>query len=270
MTLQYCIQCGHSIKVEFILEDDIGPASIAKVGGLGFNPQWLPMHFFLQYVSILIYHQLLTTSCLPPVAYHQLLLVTKYEGCGVYSSALTPIKTNLIDHSPAYGHGNPRFGKDPQRDTDLSRQVTYIAQAACLQYGFWRPINLFTNTIMIHFHHLLSTQLLMTAGLTQQQSHTMGIDCPCMDIHVECKMGSCIHPSIHLAMEGGLSLHVTYMQNARCICMAWFLHPSVHPSCNGGWTVLACDIHVECKMHGMVLASIRPSILQWRVDCPCM
>ena len=35
-------------------------ASTAKVGGLGFDSQWLPM---LQYVSILIYHQLLTTSC---------------------------------------------------------------------------------------------------------------------------------------------------------------------------------------------------------------
>ena len=41
-------------------------ASTAKVGGLGFDPQWLPIHFSLQYVSILIYHQLL-----PPVVVNQ-------------------------------------------------------------------------------------------------------------------------------------------------------------------------------------------------------
>ena len=49
-------------------------ASTAKVGGLGFDPQWLPMHFFLQDVSMLIYHQLLTTS-----SYHQLLLIRSYK-----------------------------------------------------------------------------------------------------------------------------------------------------------------------------------------------
>ena len=43
-------------------------ASTAKVGGLGFDSQWLPMYL---YVSILIYHQLLTTS-----SYHQLLLIS--------------------------------------------------------------------------------------------------------------------------------------------------------------------------------------------------
>ena len=53
-------------------------ASTAKVGGLGFDPQWLPMHFFLPYVSILIYYQLLTTS-----SYHQLLLVTKTNHASV-------------------------------------------------------------------------------------------------------------------------------------------------------------------------------------------
>ena len=36
-------------------------ALTAKVGGLGFDSQWLH-NFFLQYVSILIYHQLLTNS----------------------------------------------------------------------------------------------------------------------------------------------------------------------------------------------------------------
>ena len=46
-------------------------ASTGKVGGLGFNSKWLPMHFSLQFVSILIYHQLLTTS-----SYHQLLLIS--------------------------------------------------------------------------------------------------------------------------------------------------------------------------------------------------
>ena len=46
-------------------------ALTTKVGGLGFDSQWLPMHFCLQYVSILIYHQLLTTS-----SYHQLLLIS--------------------------------------------------------------------------------------------------------------------------------------------------------------------------------------------------
>ena len=35
----------------------------AKVGGLGFDSQWLPRHFFSQFVSMLIYHELL---------YHQL------------------------------------------------------------------------------------------------------------------------------------------------------------------------------------------------------
>ena len=43
----------------------------AEVGGLGFDSQWLPMHFFLQFVSILIYHQLLTSS-----SYCQLLLIS--------------------------------------------------------------------------------------------------------------------------------------------------------------------------------------------------
>ena len=33
--------------------------STAKIGGLGFDSQWLPKFFFLQYVSILIYQQFL-------------------------------------------------------------------------------------------------------------------------------------------------------------------------------------------------------------------
>ena len=37
-------------------------ASTAKVGGLGFDSQWLPMHFSLQFVSILIYHMILIIS----------------------------------------------------------------------------------------------------------------------------------------------------------------------------------------------------------------
>ena len=39
-------------------------ASTAKVGGLGFDSQWLPMHFSVQFVS--------TTSCLPTSSYHRL------------------------------------------------------------------------------------------------------------------------------------------------------------------------------------------------------
>ena len=46
-------------------------ASTAKVGGLGFDSQWLAHAFFLWYVSILFYHQLLTTSY-----YQRLLLIS--------------------------------------------------------------------------------------------------------------------------------------------------------------------------------------------------
>ena len=46
-------------------------ASTAKVGGLGFDSLYVVAHaFFLQYVSILIYHQFTTSS------YHQLLLIS--------------------------------------------------------------------------------------------------------------------------------------------------------------------------------------------------
>ena len=30
--------------------------ALAEVRGLGFDPQWLPRHFFSQFVSMLIYH----------------------------------------------------------------------------------------------------------------------------------------------------------------------------------------------------------------------
>ena len=42
-------------------------ASTAKVGGLGFDSQWLPKHFFSQFVSMLIYHHLVYQQFLPPV-----------------------------------------------------------------------------------------------------------------------------------------------------------------------------------------------------------
>ena len=52
-------------------------ASISKVGGLGFNSQWLPKHFFSELVPMLIYHQLLYQQVLPPA----ISIVTKSCTC---------------------------------------------------------------------------------------------------------------------------------------------------------------------------------------------
>ena len=122
---------------------------------------------------------------------------------------------------------------------------------------------------MIHFHHLLSTQLLMTAGLTQKQSHT--IDGPCMG-HT-CRMqdawhGSCIHPSIHLAMEGGLSLHVTYrtaslLRPARCYA------PPPPPIFGQNYCIGLFDLHYTPPPAGR---SSRFTVLQFLhvyVCCKC-
>ena len=54
--------------------------STAEVGGLGFDSQWLPMHF-VQFVSILIYHQLLTTS-----SYCRLLLISTVQLLGIVNN----------------------------------------------------------------------------------------------------------------------------------------------------------------------------------------
>ena len=66
-------------------------ASTAKVGGpwVRFSVA-IPMHFFLQFVSILIYHQLLTTS-----SYRQLLLISIVTKIIVYSSLL---RSKLLEH----------------------------------------------------------------------------------------------------------------------------------------------------------------------------
>ena len=50
-----------------LLHSSVIRASTAKVRGLEFDSQWLPMHFFSQY-SILIYHKLLTTSSYPQLS----------------------------------------------------------------------------------------------------------------------------------------------------------------------------------------------------------
>ena len=44
-------------------------APTAKVLALGFESQWLPFYFFSQFVSVLIYHQLLYHQ-----SYHQLVI----------------------------------------------------------------------------------------------------------------------------------------------------------------------------------------------------
>ena len=67
-------------------------ASTAKVGGLGFDSQWLPK-FFLQYVSILIYQQFL----LPVVVIRIITKIVMYAHAGM--SLVAFVVTVLIFHA---------------------------------------------------------------------------------------------------------------------------------------------------------------------------
>ena len=58
------VACSSSLNSEWGCRSSVVRASTAKVGGLGFNSQWLPKFF----PSVCFY------SDLPPVAYQQFLL----------------------------------------------------------------------------------------------------------------------------------------------------------------------------------------------------